>query len=44
MSTISLKLTKDQIKKIKEVFKNDIKPSKNEYIDAFINRKDLTVL
>lgn len=43
MSTISLKLTKDQIKKIKEVFKNDIKPSKNEYIDAFINRKDLTI-
>lgn len=43
MSTISLKLSKDKINKIKETFKDDIKPSKNEYIDTFINRDGLTI-
>ena len=37
MNTISLKLPKDKINKIKETFKDDIKPSKNEYIDTFIS-------
>lgn len=43
MNTISLKLPKDKINKIKETFKDDIKPSKNEYIDTFISRESLTI-
>lgn len=43
MNTISLKLSKDKIQQLKETFKDDIKPSKNEYIDTFINRDGLTI-
>ena len=43
MNTFSLKLPKDKINKIKETFKDDIKPSKNEYIDTFISREGLTI-
>lgn len=43
MATFSIKLSKDKINKIKETFKDDIKPSPNEYIDTFINRDGLTI-
>lgn len=43
MSNISLKLSKEQIQKIKETFKDDIKPNPNEYIDTFISRDNLTI-
>ncbi len=43
MNTISLKLSKDKIQQLKQTFKDDIKPSKNEYIDTFINRDGLTI-
>lgn len=43
MSNISLKLSKDKINKIKETFKEDIKPNPNEYIDTFIQRDGLTI-
>lgn len=43
MGNLSLKLSEDKIKKIKETFKNDIKPNNNEYIDTFIQNDDLTI-
>ena len=43
MGNISLKLNADKIAKLKETFKNDIKPNNNEYIDTFIQNDDLTI-
>lgn len=43
MSNISLKLSDEKIDKIKETFKEYIKPSNNEYIDTFIQKDDLTI-
>lgn len=43
MSNISLKLSKQQIQRIKDTFKDDIKPNPNEYIDTFISRDNLTI-
>ncbi|MDO4500597.1 MAG: ribonuclease HIII [Erysipelotrichaceae bacterium] len=43
MSNISLKLSKEKIEQLKNTFKADIKPNKNEYIDTFIQRDKLTI-
>lgn len=43
MSNISLKLSDEKINKLKETFKNDIKPNNNEYIDTFIQNDNLTI-
>lgn len=43
MANISLKLSDDNINKIKETFKKDIVKSPNEYIDTFIKKDDLTI-
>lgn len=43
MGTFSFKLTNEKIQKLKETFKDDIKPNANQYIDTFIQRDDLTI-
>ena len=43
MSNISLKLNDQQIEKLKQTFKEDIKPNSNEYIDTFINNDNVTI-
>jgi len=43
MSTFSLRLDDQKIQLIKETFKDDIKANKNEYVDTFIQRDDLTI-
>lgn len=43
MSAFSFKLSDDKIIKIKETFKEYIKPNKNEYVDTFIQKDDLTI-
>lgn len=43
MSNISLKLSQENINKIKNIFKNDIKDNNNEYIDTFIQNDDITI-
>lgn len=43
MSAFSFKLSDDKILKIKETFKEYIKPNKNEYVDTFIQKDDLTI-
>ena len=43
MSTFSFKLEDDKILKLKETFKEYIKPNKNEYVDTFIQKDDLTI-
>ncbi len=43
MSNLSLKLTEAQIRKLKNTFRDDIKPNKNEYIDTFIQNDSVTI-
>ena len=43
MGNFTLKLNDDQINRLRETFKADIKPNKNPYISTFIQRDDLTV-
>ncbi len=43
MSTFSFKLDEEKILKLKETFKDDIRENKNEYVDCFIQRDDLTI-
>ena len=43
MGTFSLSLDAAKTAKLKETFKEDIKPNKNEYIDTFIQRDGLTI-
>ena len=43
MSNISLKLDDSKIDKLKQTFKEYIKPSNNEYIDTFIQKEGLTI-
>ena len=43
MGTFSFKLSKEKIFKIKETFKEYIKPNPNEYIDTFIQKDDLSI-
>lgn len=43
MGNFSIKLNDEQINKLKNTFKDDIKPSPNEYIDTFISKDKLTI-
>ena len=43
MSNISLKLSDEKIQRLKDTFKEYIKPSPNEYIDTFIQKDGLTI-
>ena len=43
MSTFSFKLSKEKISKLKETFKEYITNNPNEYIDTFIQKKDLSI-
>lgn len=43
MNTITLKLNEQQIKRLVDTFKNDIKPNKNPYIKFFIQNDHLTI-
>ena len=43
MSTFSFKLSEDKIAKLKETFREYIKENRNEYVDTFIQKDDLTV-
>lgn len=43
MSNISLKLSKESIEKLKNTFKDYIKPSNNEFIDTFISKDNVTI-
>ena len=43
MASFSFKLNPDKILKIKDTFKEYIKPNLNEYIDTFIQKDDLTI-
>ena len=43
MSNFSFKLDAGKISKIKETFKDDIRENKNEYVDTFIQKEDLTI-
>lgn len=43
MGTFSFKLENDKIQTLKETFKEYITPNKNEYIDTFIQKEDLTI-
>ena len=43
MSNFSFKLDDEKILKLKETFKEYIKENKNEYIDTFIQKEDLTI-
>ena len=43
MSTFSFKLDEKKINTLKETFKDHIKENKNEYVDTFIQKDDLTI-
>ena len=43
MSNFSFRLDDDKIAKLKETFKDYIKENKNEYVDCFIQKDDLTI-
>ena len=43
MSNFSFKLDDEKINKIKDTFKEYIKENKNEYVDTFIQKEDLTI-
>ena len=43
MSTISLKFDDEKINQLKKIFKDDILPSPNEYIDTFIKTDCVTI-
>ena len=43
MGTFSFKLDQEKINTLKQTFKEYIKPNKNEYIDTFIQKDDLTI-
>ena len=43
MSNFSFRLDEDKIARIKETFKEYIRPNNNEYIDTFIQKDDLTI-
>ncbi len=43
MSNFTIKLDKDKIAKLKDTFRNDIKPNANEYIDTFIQNDNVTI-
>ncbi|MBP5279861.1 MAG: DUF3378 domain-containing protein [Erysipelotrichaceae bacterium] len=43
MSNFSFKLDDEKILKLKETFKEYIKPNKNEYVDTFIQKDDLSI-
>ena len=43
MGNFSFKLDDTKIAKLKETFKEYIKPNKNEYVDTFIQKDDLTI-
>ena len=43
MGNFSFKLNEDKIAKLKNTFKDYIKDNKNEYIDTFIQKDDLTI-
>jgi len=43
MGNFSFKLSKDKIETLKKTFEEYIKPNKNEYIDTFIQKDDLTI-
>ena len=43
MATFSFKLEESKILKLKDTFKDFIKPNPNEYIDTFIQKDDLTI-
>ena len=43
MSSFSFKLDENKIQKLKETFKDYIKENKNEYVDTFIQKEDLTI-
>ncbi len=43
MSNFSFKLDAEKILKIKETFKEYIRENKNEYVDTFIQKEDLTI-
>ncbi|MBQ3295138.1 MAG: DUF3378 domain-containing protein [Erysipelotrichaceae bacterium] len=43
MGNFSFKLDDEKILKLKEAFKEYIKPNSNEYVDTFIQKEDLTI-
>ena len=43
MGNFSFKLNEEKINTLKNTFKEYIKPNKNEYIDTFIQKEDLTI-
>lgn len=43
MSNFSIKLTDEKISVLKDTFKEYIKENKNEYVDTFIQKEDLTI-
>lgn len=43
MSNFSIKLTPEKISILKDTFKEYIKDNKNEYVDTFIQKEDLTI-
>lgn len=43
MSNFSIKLTSEKISILKDTFKEYIKDNKNEYVDTFIQKDDLTI-
>ena len=43
MSTFSFKLSEDKIAKLKETFRDSICENRNEYVDTFIQKEDLTI-
>ena len=43
MSNFSFKLDEEKIRKLKETFSEYIKPNRNEYVDTFIQKDDLTI-
>ncbi len=43
MGNFSFKLSEDKIALLKQTFRDDIKENKNEYVDCFIQRDDLTI-
>lgn len=43
MSSFSFRLSEDKIARLKDTFKEYIKPSRNEYVDTLIQKEDLTI-
>ena len=43
MSNFSFKLSDEKISILKDTFKEYIKENKNEYVDTFIQKEDLTI-